>query len=115
MGKLEKRVIAIPQGARVGSDQKPIYGFKDVVAYCSDGLAVHRANRGARWRWTVTHIESGLGLTVLGAMTKTLAVENMERALALDFDWTLDEKKTFAAMRENPTIAASIKSIGNRN
>lgn len=113
--KLEKRVISIPQGAKCGPAQKPIYGFKDVDAYCSGGLAVHKTGRGARWRWTVTHIASGLGLTNLGAMTKALAVANMERALALEFDWTLDEKKTFAAMREDPTIAASIRAIGNRD
>lgn len=103
-----KREIKIPQGAKIGSSQEPIYGYKIVEAYCKGGLAVHKGKGG----WIVSHELSGLSLGVLGAKTKNRAVENMEAALALDFDWTRDEQETIAALRQTKGIAEALYHIG---
>jgi len=113
----DKRTIRIPQGARCGSDNEPIYGWKEIPALCAGGLAVHKAvpHKGlynGRWRWMVTHESSGMALGVLGAMTRARALANMAGALALPFDWTLDEAKTMAALRESRGIVDALRKIG---
>lgn len=109
---MKKRDIRIPQGSKIGSNQEPIYGYKIVEAYCKGGLAAHKTGKGARWKWMVTHERSGLALGVIGAMTKSRAVENMEAALALNFDWTLDEQETIAALREAPGVVVALRRVG---
>lgn len=109
---LERREIQIPQGARIGSAQEPIYGYETRPAYCASGLAVHKTGKGARWKWMVTHEASGFALGVLGAMTKQRAVENMQAALALDFDWTRNEQETVAALRQSRGIVDAMRKIG---
>ena len=109
---LERREIQIPQGAKIGTAQEPIYGYETRPAYCASGLAVHKTGKGARWKWMVTHEASGFALGVLGAMTKARAVENMQAALTLDFDWTRNERDTIAALRQSRGIVDAMRKIG---
>ena len=110
-----KRVISIPQGAKVGPDARPMYGYKDVPADCLGGLCVHKTGKGARWKWMVTHEASGLSLERIGAMTKARALENMRAALDLDIDWTLPERKVLDALRQSRGIVDAITRIGESN
>lgn len=112
--KPERRTISIPRGAKIGSDQRPIYGLETMPADCAGGLAVHKALPGHRWRWMVSHESSGLCLDRIGAMTKARALENMQAALALPFDWTRGESETLAALRTSRGIVDAITSIGQR-
>jgi hypothetical protein len=107
-----KKTIQIAQGAKVGPEQRPIYGYKEVTAYCEGGLAVHRRIGKERWHWIVSHEASGLALGVIGAMTKARAVENMRATLALGFDWTRDEQATIAALRAADGILPAMRKIG---
>lgn len=110
-----KREIRIPRGAKVGSKQEPIYGHETVPAYCSGGLAVHKSvTKGSRWKWMVSHERSGLSLAVIGGMTRQQAVENMKKALEIDFDWTLDENETISALRQNRHVIDAIREIAKR-
>jgi hypothetical protein len=112
---MEKRIIRIPRGARIGPDQEPIYGWLEVEAYCKGGLCVHkRLDKGARWKWSVTHEASGMGLPVIGADTKRETAANVEAALALDFDWTMSEEDTIAAFRKDRSIVDAVRKIGER-
>ena len=109
---MEKRMIRLARGAKCGPDKQPIYGWHEETAYCEGGLAVHKAMKGHRWQWMVTHEASGLSLEVIGAMTKARAVENMRAALALPFDWTRGEAETIAALRESRGIVDAMRRIG---
>jgi hypothetical protein len=109
---MKKRVIRLACGSKVGPDRRPIYGWREETAYCEGGLAVHKAVKGARWRWMVTHELSGLSLDVIGAMIKARAVENMRAALALGFDWTRGEAETIAALRESRGLVDTLRKIG---
>ena len=110
-----RRAVKIPQGAKVGPDQRPMYGHIEVQADCLGGLCVHKTGKGARWRWMVTHEASGLGLERIGAMTKARAMENMRAALGLGFDWTLPERETLDALRQSRGIVDAITRIGESN
>lgn len=111
--KLEKIILNIPMGAKMGKDREPIYGYKEVIAETNgQGLAIHRLNGGSG-PWTVIHINSGLRISILGAKTKKRAIENMLSALALDFDWNQSEEDTLAAVRTTPGIRDALISIGN--
>ena len=110
--KLERRTIRIPRGARVGPEQRSIYGWQDLPADCLKGLAVHKALKGERWRWMVTHEASGYALERIGAMTKARALENMRAAVALEFDWTKGEAETLAALHASRGIVDAITRIG---
>lgn len=111
-GQMEKITLRIPQGANIGSEQKPIYGYKEIEAIAKGGLAVHRIN-GDSGPWTVTHIKSLLRISVLGSKSKKRAIQNMEKALALNFDWNLPEKETLDAMRATHGIRNSLIAIGD--
>lgn len=112
---MEKKTIRIPLGAKIGPKQEPIYGYEEALAYCKDGLAVHRAvGRGSRWKWSVTHINSGMKIDAIGANTKRDAEANMNAALALNFDWTMSEADTMAALRANRWVTDEIRRIGER-
>lgn len=113
--KLETRTLRIPQGARIGAKQEPIYGYLEREAHCLKGLCVHKTGKGARWRWMVSHEASGLALERLGGLTKAVAVANMRAALALNFDWTKGEAETIAALRSRRDIVDAITAIGNRD
>lgn len=113
--KTERRTISIPRGAKIGTAQEPIYGHVDVPADCLDGLCVHKALKGARWRWMVAHEASGMCIERIGAMKKSEAIENMRAALALDFDWTRDETETLAALRERRDVVDAINEIAWRD
>lgn len=108
----ERRTIKIPMGRPVGLDQRPIYGYHETPAYCLAGLAVHKALPGSRHKWMVTHEGSGLALERIGASTKTRALENMQAAIALPFDWTKGESETLAALRASRGIVDAITRIG---
>lgn len=112
---MQKRTIQIPMGAKIGPNQKPIYGYAERIAYCAGGLAVHKTGEGARWKWMVTHEASGLAIERIGAMTKATALENMQKALALDFDWSQGEAETLDALRSNRCIVDAITEIGDRD
>lgn len=113
--KLEPQTIRIPQGAKTGPRQDPIYAWAETPAYCLNGLAVHKSlGRRPRWKWTVTHIGSGLQIECLGGRTKAEAEANMRAALDLPFDWTRGEDETLKAMRETPGIGAALRKIGER-
>lgn len=112
---IERREIRIPRGAKSGPSQEPIYGYETLPAYCLKGLAVHKALKGERWKWMVTHEKSGLKLDRIGAMTKARAVENMQAAVALPFDWTKGERETLDALRASRGIVDAITAIGQRN
>lgn len=112
---MEKRKIKLARGAKTGPENQPIYGWHEVDAYCKGGLAVHKALKGDRWKWTVTHEASGLALTWIGANTKSDTVANMEKALALNFDWTRGEAETIAALRESRDIVDAFRKIGERH
>lgn len=115
MEKLTPCTLRIPQGAKTGPEQKPIYGYLEAAAYSLGGLAVHKSlGRRPRWKWSVTHIGSGLMIECLGGGAKAEAEANMRAALALDFDWTQGEKETLKAMRETPGIGAALRKIGER-
>lgn len=108
--------LAIPRGAKIGPDARPIYGYEEVTATGAGGLAVHKAvGKGNRWRWTVTHVETGLCLERIGAMTKKGAMENMRRALDLPVDWTLPEAEIFRALREDRRLIDGLNAIANRD
>lgn len=115
MLNLEKREIRIPMGAPCGPSQEPIYGWQVLPATCAGGLAVHKALPGSRWKWMVTHEASGLKLDRIGAMTRARAIENMNAALALDFDWTKGERETLDALRASRGIVDAITKIGEGN
>jgi hypothetical protein len=112
---IERREIRIPRGAPIGPSQEPIYGWAVLPAYCLKGLAVHKALKGERWKWTVTHEASGMKLDRIGANTKARAVDNMRAAVALPFDWTQDERKTLDALRASRGIVDAITTIGRSN
>jgi hypothetical protein len=113
---LEQRTIRIPLGARTGPAQEPIYGYREVSAYCIKGLAVHRAlNPKARWKWWVTVEASGLRIDCLGGPTKAVAEANMRAVAALDFDWTGDEAEVVKRWRARPDVIEAIRRIGDRN
>lgn len=111
----ERRTIKLSSGAKIGPDQRPIYGYRETPADCAGGLAVHKAAPGHRWRWMVTHEASGLCLDRIGAMTKAQALDHMQRALALPIDWTKGEAETVAALRANRAIMDGINAIANHN
>lgn len=115
MNKVIRRTIQIPQGAKIGPSNEPIYGYKDISAYCAGGLAVHRTGPGNRWKWTVTHESSGLAIGVLGGMTKTRATENMMKALELEVDWTMPENEILKFLRDSKDIVKKLREIGNSN
>ncbi|UFS66930.1 hypothetical protein LO749_20770 [Paracoccus denitrificans] len=108
---MRKITLAIPRGARIGPEAKPIYGYDVVEAFEERGLAVHKSLPGKRWRWMVTHVQSGLCLERIGAMTKKTAMENMRRALELPIDWTMSEQETIKALREDRRIMDGINAI----
>ena len=108
---MEKITVKIPNGARIGPKQKPIYGYSETAAYTNGGgLCVHRALSGKGWN--VTHVASGYKIGPLCATTKKRALANMAAALALDFDWTLPEQEAFAALRASRGIVDSCRAIG---
>lgn len=107
--------LAIPRGAKIGPDAKPIYGHSTVDAVVRDGLAVHKALKGNRWKYMVTHVASGLALDRIGAMTRKAALDHMERALALPIDWTKGEAETIATLRKDRRIMDGINAIANHN
>lgn len=113
--KIELREIRIPRGARIGLSNEPIYGWETLPGYCLKGLTVHKALKGTRWKWMVTHEASGLKLDRIGAMTKARAVENMRAAVALPFDWTKGERETLDALRASRGIVDAISEIGVRD
>ena len=110
--KIEKREIRIPRGAPCGPKGEPIYGWEVLPAYCLKGLAVHKALKGSRFKWMVTHEASGLKLDRIGAMTRVRAIENMKAAVALPFDWTKGERETLGALRASRGIVDAITKIG---
>lgn len=110
----EKRIIRIPQGARIGPEQKPIYGFVEIEAFCARGLCVHRDPARPKI-WNVTHESSGLRISPLEATTKKRALENMQAALCLEFDWAMPEKETLAAMRESRGLVDAIWKIAQES
>jgi hypothetical protein len=113
---MEKQIVKIPRGAKIGPNQEPIYGYLEVEAYCKGGLAVHKAaDKGSRWKWSVTHINTGMKIDAIGDNTKRDTVARMELALALDFDWTMSEADTMKALRENRWVTDAIRKIGERN
>ena len=107
--------LAIPRGAKIGPDARPIYGYEEVQAIEDRGLAVHKSLKGHRWRWMVTHVQSGLCLERIGAMTKAAAMANMSRALDLPIDWTLPEEKIFQALRADRRIMDGINAIATHD
>lgn len=107
--------LAIPQGAKIGPEAKPIYGFKEVSATAERGLAVHKTGKGARWKWMVTHIQSGLALERIGAMTKREALENMRRALELPINWDQSEGEVISILRTDRRIIDGINEIATHN
>lgn len=112
---MERKTVKIPQGAPIGPNGAPIYGYIEVQADCMGGLCVHKTGKGARWKWMVTHEKSGLALDRIGAMTKARALDNMQKVLALEFDWNQDEKAALAALRQSRGIFDAITAIGNRH
>lgn len=110
-----RRVVLIPQGAKIGPEAKPIYGYEERPADCLGGLCVHKTGKGARWKWMVTHEASGMCIERLGTITKARAMENMQAALALDFDWTLPERETLDALRQSRGIVDAVTRIGESN
>lgn len=110
----ERREIAIPKGARVGPERRPMYGFETVRAECLKGLCVHKAIAGDPPGWLVAHEKSGLKIGPLTASTKARAVENMKAAAALNFDWTRDEDATLAALHQSRGIVDAVRAIGSR-
>ena len=112
---MKKQTIHIPRGAKIGPENKPIYGYEEVQAYCKGGLAIHKAvGKGERWKWSVTHINTGMKIDIIGANTKRDAETNMNKALALDFDWTMSEADTMAALKANRWVTDAIRKIGER-
>ena len=112
---MSKITLTIPRGAKMGPDAKPIYGYVDVEATEERGLAVHKSLPGHRWRWTVTHVQSGLCLGRIGGMTKKAAMENMRMVLELPIDWTMNEQETIKALREDRRIMDGINAIATRD
>ena len=112
MGKI---TLAIPRGAKMGPDASPIYGYIEVEATEKRGLAVHKSPPGLRCRWMVTHVQSGLFMGRIGAMTKKAAMENMRRALELPIDWTMNEQETLKALREDRRIMDGINAIATHD
>jgi hypothetical protein len=110
--KIEIREIQIPRGAKIGPEQKPIYGYETVKASCMGGLAVHKALPGSTAKWEVTHIASGMKMGPICAATKSRAIQNMKAALAVGFDWTKSEEETLKAIRESRVIADVMLEIG---
>lgn len=112
---MQKQTIKIPRGAKIGPNNEPIYGYVEVEAYCKGGLAVHKAvDEGSRWQWSVTHINTGMKIDAIGDNTKRDTVARMESALALDFDWTMSEDETMAALKANRWVTDAIRKIGKR-
>lgn len=107
--------LAIPRGAKIGPDARPIYGYAEVEAIEERGLAVHKSLGRTRWRWMVTHVSSGLCLDRIGAMTKKAALENMRRALELPIDWTMPEQEVFAVLRTDRRIMDGINAIATHD
>jgi hypothetical protein len=112
---MEKQTIKIPRGAKIGPKQEPIYGYLEVEAYCKGGLALHKSvGSGNRWKWSVTHIATGMKIDSIGDNTKRDTVARMEQVLALDFDWAMSEADTMKALRENRWVTDAIRKIGER-
>lgn len=111
----ERRTIAIPRGAKIGPEQRPMYGYGEVTAYCAGGLAAHKSLPGTRWKWQITHEASGMRIDLLGAMTCRDAIANMQAAIAIDFDWTQGEAETVAALRTRRDVVDAIRAIGTHN
>lgn len=112
---METRDIQVPQGAFVGPDQQPIYGYKTVPAKCLKGLCVHKANRGHRWKWMLTHEASGLCLEMLGAMTQKQAIEHMRRATDIDFDWTAPRDAVIERLKTRRAVFDALRAIANHD
>lgn len=113
---METIKIAIPRGAKVGPDARPIYGYEEVTATGEKGLAVHKSvGKCNRWAWTVTHVATGFSLERIGARTKKDAMENMRRALELPVDWTLPEAEIFKVLREDRRIMDGINAIATHD
>lgn len=108
---MEKRIIRLAKGAKIGPENQPIYGWAEVEAFCEGGLAVHKAAPGDKCKWMVTHEQSGLGLHVIGARTKARAVANMKAALAIGFDWNRGEQETLQALRETRGVLDALRAI----
>ena len=112
---METRYIQIPRGAFVGSEQRPIYGYKTVRAKCLKGLAVHKANKGHRWKWMLTHEASGLCLEMLGAMTQKQALDNMRRATDIDFDWSAPRDSVIEGLKTRREVFDALRAIANHD
>jgi len=106
------QTIRIPRGAPCGPEGRPIYGFAEVKAICEGGLAVHKATDDGPGRWRVTHVASGLCIGPLNARTRARALTNMRAALALPFDWALDESAVLPALRASRGIVDACRKIG---
>jgi len=114
--ELQRKEIRLPLGACVGPDQRPLYGYSDPIpADCAGGLALHKALKGSRWKWMVTHEASGLSLDIIGAMTKARALDHMQQALALPFDWTGGAAQTIQALKESRGIVDAMRRIGTHD
>jgi hypothetical protein len=85
MADTVKKTLRIPLGAKTGPEGRPLYGWHECPADCLSGLAVHKALKGGRWKWMVTHESSGLALGVLGAMTRARALEKHARGRGSGF------------------------------
>lgn len=105
------KTIRIPRGAKIGSDQEPIYGWLEMEADCEGGLAVHKSPDGFRPKWRVTHAASGLRMNI-DAETKRRALQNREAALALPVDWTAPQADVLDVFRQSRNLFDELRRIG---
>ena len=82
---MQKITLTITQGACVGPDERPIYGWKKIPAVqVSQHFAIHAGPRGG---WLLSHIPSGMLITREPAsilQLETLA-ETLEPMACWDF------------------------------
>lgn len=97
-------IIKIPQGARIGPERRPIYGWKEIKVKILNGLAVTKNGE-------VYHAKSGLKIGMLFAKNEKTAIENVKFVSSLGFDWSLSENEVVENLKKNPGIMATMNFI----
>lgn len=98
-----KREIKIPQGALIGPNKLPIYGYKTVKAHCIAGLAVVKGQ--------VYHEESGLKIGFLDGENEHAAIANIKIACAMGIDFTKSASEIVKYLRENHGAMIALNMI----
>lgn len=111
MSNLEKIILRVPRGSKIGPDQRPIYGYAETEAFAKGGLCVHRRfdkRDNPKCPWIISHVNSGMRLGLAGGRTKADAIAVMQKILPAA-DWNMGESEIIKALASDRRIMDSIR------